>query len=172
MTNPGEINPEIRFGNIDDLAAIVKIYNQAIRSGIATGDLDEFEIKDRTAWFQKFEPDTYPIYIVENQGKIIGYGTLSPYRPERRAMKSMAEISFFLDEQSQGMGIGSFLVDHMIKDCTRIGKKSLLAILLDINEKSIALLKKFGFKEWGHFPDVVELKDQTCGQSIYGLKIQ
>lgn len=161
----------VRFANKGDLPTIVKIYNQVIRSGTATGDLDEFEMKDRIAWFEKFDEENYPIYVVESKGEIAGYGTLSPYRPGRGAMNSIAEISFFLDEHFQGMGIGSFLVDFIIRDSQRIGKKNLLAILLDLNEKSIGLLKKFGFEQWGYFPDIIELRDQKCGQLIYGLKV-
>jgi len=162
----------IRFGERKDLPIIVDIYNQTIRSGAATGDLDEFEVEDRLNWFEKFTSNNYPIYVIEKDGVVAGYGTLSPYRPGRRAMNSIAEISFFLDEEYHGMGLGSFLVDHMIKDCQRIRKKALLAILLDINDKSIGLLKKFGFEEWGHFPEVIELKGKTCGQLIYGLKLK
>ena len=65
----------------------------------------------------------------------------------------------------------SFLIDHMINDACRIGKKSLLAILLDINTTSVNILKKFGFEQWGYFPDIIELRDRKCGQLVYGLKI-
>ena len=163
--------PTIRHGNISDLPRIVDIYNQAIRGGEATGDLDEFDVKERISWFEQFN-EAYPLYIIEVRGEIAGYGTLTPYRPGRRAMKSIAEISFFLDNKFQGMGIGSFLIEYMIEDCRRIGKKTLLAILLDINEKSIVILKKFGFEQWGEFPDIIELNHTTCGQLIYGLKIK
>jgi phosphinothricin acetyltransferase len=149
----------------------VDIYNQAIRSGEATGDIDEFEAKERISWFEQFN-EVYPLYVVEVESDIVGYGTLAPYRQGRRAMSSIAEISFFLDEKYQGMGIGSFLIDHMISAASRIGKKTLLAILLDINTKSVNILKKFDFKQWGYFPDIIELKDKKCGQLIFGLKMK
>jgi L-amino acid N-acyltransferase YncA len=160
----------IRHGNITDLPQIVDIYNQAIRSGVATGDLEEFDTKERIPWFEQFN-ETYPLYVIEVRGEIAGYCTLTPYRPGRRAMKSIAEISFFLYNKFQGMGIGSFLIKYMIEDCRRIGKKTLLAFLLDINEKSIGILKKFGFEQWGYFPDIIELNHTSCGQLIFGLKI-
>ena len=161
----------IRDGNISDLPRIVDIYNQAIRGGEATGDLDEFEAKERVSWFEQFN-EVYPLYVVEVESDIVGYGTLAPYRQGRRAMSSIAEISFFLDNKFQGLGIGSYLIEYMIEDCRRIGKKTLLAILLDINQKSIALLKKFGFEQWGYFPDIIELMDKKCGQLIFGLKMK
>ena len=87
-------------------------------------------------------------------------------------MKSIAEVSFFLDEAYFGKGFGSSLLEKIISDCPRLKIKTLLAILLDTNKKSIGLLRKFGFAKWGHFHDVVEFEDKTCGQLIYGLKIQ
>jgi len=102
---------------------------------------------------------------------IIGYGSLSPYREGRKAMSKIAEVSFFLDERFQGKGYGSLLLAKIISDCDRVGINTLLAILLDVNKKSIGLLKKFGFKEWGHFPNVIEFENKICGQSILGLKV-
>ncbi len=86
-------------------------------------------------------------------------------------MRSIAEVSFFLDEAYHRKGYGSILLQRMMDSCPRLGIKTLLAVFLDINKKSIQLLKKFGFKKWGHFPDVIEFEDKTCGQLIYGLKI-
>jgi len=63
------------------------------------------------------------------------------------------------------------LLNHVILDCSRIKIESLLAILLDINKNSIAILDKFKFTKWGHFPDIVNLNGKKCGQLIYGLKI-
>ena len=96
-----DINPAIRFGKIEDLPAIVDIYNHAIRSGGCTGDLDEFTVQDRINWFEKFNSNNSPIYVITVGNDIAGYGTLSPYRQGRKAMRNIAEISFFLDEKLQ-----------------------------------------------------------------------
>lgn len=165
------VKPIIRFATFKDLAAIVKIYNQAIHSKTATGDLQEFTVNERIDWFQKFNEDSYPIYVAGQQEKIIGYATLSPYRPGRKAMNHIAEISFYIDYEHRNLGIGTALIQYCIDDCPRIKKTSLLAILLDINTSSIQLLKKFGFNEWGHFPNIIHLENQTCGQLVYGLKV-
>ena len=167
-----KIKPHIRLANIDDLPKIVSIYNQAIISKRATGDLKEFSINDRIDWFQKSSSDEYPIYVAELKNTIVGYATLSPYRPGRKAMESIAEISFYIDYDHHNLGIGSALIQHGIDDCPRIGKKSLLAILLDINISSIQLLKKFGFREWGYFPNIIHIENLTCGQLVYGLKVK
>ena len=162
-------NLEIRPAYIKDLNSIVDIYNQAIRSKSTTGDMDEFKIEDRLEWFKKFDPNNFPIYVAELNKKIIGYATLSPYRPGRKAMNKIAEISFYVDYSYHNLGMGYSLISYIISDCDRIGKEALLAILLDINKPSIKLLKKFNFEEWGHLPQIINFDDIKCGHLIYGL---
>ena len=161
----------IRFADITDLPFIIEIYNQAIRANGATGDLTEFTIEQRIDWFNKFDNETYPIYIAEIANRVIGYCTISPYRPGREAMSSVAEISYYIDYSYHNQGIGSSILEYVISDCNRIRKENLLAILLDVNPKSVNILKKFNFEQWGHFPDIINIKTGKCGQLVYGLKI-
>ncbi len=163
--------PKIRIAKINDLPFIVDIYNQAIRSGTATGDMDEFNVEERVEWFREFCAYDFPIYVAVINDKVIGFATMSPYRPGRKAMNKVAELSFYVDYSFLGPGIGSALIEHSISDCNRIGKDNLLAILLDINHTSIQILKKFGFKEWGHFPNIINFNGKICGHYIYGLKV-
>jgi len=163
---------KIRFANISDLPSIVNIYNQAIKSKWATGDLEEFKVSDRIKWFEEFDSNEYPLYVAEFSNKLVGYCSLSPYRPGRKAMSRVAEISYYLDYSFHGKGIGSALLKHVISDCNRIGKESLLAILIDKNTQSIGILEKFNFTKWGHFPEIIYIDGQACGHYIYGLKIQ
>lgn len=163
---------KIRFANRDDLQAIVNIYNQAIKSRSATGDLDEFNVDERYKWFENFNNNEYPLYVAEIKDRVVGYCTVSPYRPGRKAMSTVAEISYYLDYSFHGKGIGTELLKHVIADCNRIGKKNLLAILLDINLPSIGLLEKLNFKKWGHFPEIISIDGEKCGHLVYGLKIK
>lgn len=162
---------KIQLASINNLPDIVAIYNQAIRTKSATGDMDEFEVEERIEWFNKFDPDNFPIYIIEYNTKIVGYATLSPYRTGRKAMRKIAEISFFINYSYHGLGIGSELISYIISDCKRIEKESLIAILLDINKSSIKLLEKFEFEEWGHLPDIINFDGDKCGHYIYGLNL-
>ena len=163
---------EITWPVRNDLYSLVDIYNQAIQSGISTGHTKEFTAASRMSWFRSHTKYDFPIYVLKYDKKIIGYGTLSPYRKGRQAMRSIAEVSFFLDQEYQGKGYGSLLVAKIIDDCPRLKIKTLIAILLDVNKKSIRLLKKFGFEKWGYFRDIVEFEDKTCGQLVYGLKVK
>ncbi len=167
-----EIITKIRHADIHDLKKIVEIYNQAIRSKTATGDMDVFIPEERVDWFKAFDPDNFPIFVAVTDENIVGYATLSPYRPGRKAMHKIAEISFYLDYTYRKTGVGSLLLSHLLSECKKMGKETLLAILLDINTPSIGLLKKFKFQEWGHLPKIIDFDGDTCGHLIFGLKLK
>lgn len=112
--------PNIRFAHHTDFPTLVDIYNQAIRAGNATGDTEEYQVEDRIKWLEKYDKDSYPIYVAELQNRVVGYCTLSPYRPGRKAMSGVAEVSYYLDYDFHGKGIGSALLQHAIADCPRI----------------------------------------------------
>lgn len=162
---------KFRFAQLNDLPYLVSIYNQAIKSKCATGDIKEFKVEERLAWFQKFDNNTYPLYVATYKNKVVGYCSLSPYRPGRKAMESIAEISYYLDYAYHKKGIGSALLNFVIKDCARIKKKNLLAFVLDINTSTHKILEKFAFKKLGHLPNMIYLKDKVCGHLIYGLTL-
>ncbi|OYT16466.1 MAG: N-acetyltransferase [Bacteroidetes bacterium 4572_77] len=162
---------KIRFSKKTDLPHIVHIYNQAIRSNGATGDLKEYSVEQRIAWFEKFNKNTYPLYIAQRNDRIIGFCYISPYRAGREAMATVAEISYYIDYDFHREGVGTALLKHAIADCPRIKIKHLLAFLLDNNKQSIAILKKFHFEKWGYFPDIININGQQCGHVSYGLKV-
>ena len=163
-------NINIRFANASDVPAMVTILNQAVQARM-NGSLKEFTHEDRMSWFKNFNSETYPIYVAEVNGSVVGYCYLSPYRPGRQAMAKVAEISYYIHFDYHRKGIASKLIMHAINDCKRVKKDSLLAILLDTNDASVAILKKFGFEKWGHYPNIIDLDGHICGQLIYGRKL-
>ncbi len=163
--------PSIRFANPTDLPRLVELYNQAILSHTATGDTVPFSIEQRQGWFDQHQRDRYPIYVSEDEGGVVsGYLSLSPYR-DRPAMQRTAEISYYVDYAHHRQGIGTALMEHALADCPRLGRKVLIAIVLEWNSASIQLLERFGFERWGYLPDVAELSGRLCGHLYYGRKI-
>src|SRR5688572_9266370 len=70
----------IRLAKMDDLPAIVDIYNQSIPSQQATGDTQPVSVEGRLAWFHEHHPDEHPIFVAEVDGHISGWCSLSAYR--------------------------------------------------------------------------------------------
>jgi hypothetical protein len=86
----------IRVAELEDLETVVEIYNQAIAAGEKTADITPFSLDDRKSWFSGHAPDKYPILVAEEDGSVVGYLTVSAYRPGRMAVRHTAEVSFFI----------------------------------------------------------------------------
>lgn len=161
----------IRIAKKEDLSSIVNIYNQAILTKKCTADTETFEVKDKINWFNQHNCKLYPLYVYEIDQKIVGYIYLSPYRPGRKAMKYIAEISYYIHKDYQRLGIGSQMMDFTINQAKELGFRDLVAILLEWNIPSVKLLKKFSFTEWGRLPDIADFDGNLCSHLYYGLKI-
>jgi L-amino acid N-acyltransferase YncA len=161
----------IRLAAEDDVAAITEIYNQAVALQSATADVTPVSESSRSSWLAEHAADKYPVFVAEQQGRIAGYTSLSPYRPGRMALRHTAEISYYVREDCRGLGVGSGLIAHAIDHCPRLGLKTLFAILLDINPASVRILEKFGFQEWGHLPGVADFDGVECGHLYFGRRV-
>ncbi|MBN2029308.1 N-acetyltransferase [bacterium] len=162
---------KIRIAKPDDLTVIVDIYNQAIAAGQKTADITPVTVEDRKKWFVEHLPDKYPIYVAEKENTIVGYLTISPYRPGRQALRHTAEVSYYIHSAYQRQGIASRLLEYAIGMCHSLQIKTLFAILIDTNTASIRLMEKFGFERWGHMPRVADFDRIEVGHLYYGLRI-
>ena len=161
----------IRNFAIDDLEVIVNIYNHAVDEKFATADTEYVTIDSRKEWFAQHSAETYPIYVAEENNEIVGWCSLSPHRPGRKALRSVAEISYYIHKDHRRKGVANALISYTVEKAKELGFKNLFTILLDLNKPSIHILEKFGFEKWGHLPDIAEFGGVICGQYIYGRKI-
>lgn len=162
----------IRTASTDDLAAIDTIYNQAIEAGFRTAHISPLSAENRKKWLKSHSAKEYPVYIFERDGKVLGWASLSPYREGRDALSEVAEISFYIDFDYHGKGIGSRLVEHCLQQAPTLGKRVLFAIIIEGNEGSIALMEKFGFERWGYLPEVIHHEGEKRGQIYMGKIVE
>lgn len=161
----------IRIAVIEDLASITDIYNQAIESGFQTAFTEKFRTEDRVEWFKAHSEQAYPIFVFEKDGRVVGWLSVNDYRHGRGALRYAAEVSYFIHKDFQRQGIGAHLLRHGIDACRTLGYKSLLAIILEPNIASAALLEKFGFEKWAYLPRIADFAGVECSQVYYGLKL-
>ncbi len=161
----------IKLASPEHYEAIIGIYNQAVLTGVQTADTNEVTVDEKKAWLDLHDGEHYSIYVAYEDEKINGYLAMSPYRHGRAAFYHTAEISFYLDTQYQGKGIGSKLIEHALTQCSMLKIENLVAILLSCNAESIALLEKFSFERWGLMPNIAQLKNSSADHYYYGLKL-
>ncbi|MBI9037482.1 MAG: N-acetyltransferase [Bacteroidales bacterium] len=162
---------KIRKAIFDDIISINNIYNQSISSNISTADILPTPISKRKKWFKDHVKENYPIFVAEINNEVIGWISLSPYRPGRLALKQTAEVSYLIRKDYQKIGIGTKLMNLIIEKSSQYGFKNIFAILLDRNIASIKLLENMGFEKWAFLPKVANFDGIECGQFYYGKRI-
>jgi L-amino acid N-acyltransferase YncA len=161
----------IRLAQMNDLPAIVDIYNQAIPSKLSTGDTQPVRVEDKMTWFREHLPQEHPIYLAEVNRQVAGWCSLSPYRPGRAALRFTAEISYYIAIMHHRQGIGKALVEHAVAACPALQIRHLFAIVLEGNEASLKLLRKMGFEQWGYLPRVADFDGKEVGHLYYGWHV-
>lgn len=162
------LDMQIRLAETKDLAAINSIYNQAIRQRFCTAHLEEVDQEYTRLWFEKHRHEQYPVYVAESEKMVVGWVSMGPYRSDRQALSHVAEISYYVDQKCRREGIGSELLSFALARAPEIGVSVLIAILLNKNPPSIALLEKFGFSRWGTMPGIAQIGTEKADHLYYG----
>lgn len=150
----------IREAAPDDLGAITDIYNEAILEGGFTGDLEPLAVAGRRGWFSDHD-GKYAILVHCIDGSVVGYVALSPYRKGRRAFDRTCELSYYVFAKCRGRGIGTNLIQAALARAREAGFRTVLAIVLACNPRSIDLLERFGFVVCGRLPGVARIAGAT-----------
>ena len=165
------IEIHIRVAQISDLSEIVTIYNQAIPTRRSTANTIPWTFESRKTWFGEHEPDHHPIFVAEVKGQVVGWCSLSVYRPGRFALRFTSEISYYVENSYQHQGVGTALIHHTLSICPSLKIKNVIAVIIDRNEASRKLLEKLGFDQWAFLPRVLDFDGQEFGEYYYGLRI-
>jgi phosphinothricin acetyltransferase len=161
----------IRTAKAEDVEHINNIHNQAIAEKFKVSYLTPWTKDRRFAWFKEHNSEEYPVFIAEIDNTVVGFVYVTPYRPERIALKQTAELSCFIDKDHRGKGIGKQLIAYMESQCHKLGIKTLFAIVIDANEASIKLMEKCGYEKWGYLPGVAIFDGVEAGHLYYGKRV-
>ena len=108
-------------------------------------------------FFGKFLEMTrgYPAYVIKEAtaGKVIGFCFLRAYNP-MPVFRETAEISYFLDKDEVGKGIGKDALGLLEREGRKMGIKYILANISSHNDQSLQFHKKNGFIECGRFLNI------------------
>jgi L-amino acid N-acyltransferase YncA len=147
---------EIRDASIDNLPAIVAIYNSTIPSRMVTADTEPVSVASRQRWFEEHSPGRRPLWVALDGNRVAGWLSYSSFYG-RPAYDSTCEVSVYLAPEYRGRGLGAQLLRRCIEHAPRIGVATLLGFIFGHNEPSLRLFEKLGFSRWGHLPRVAVL---------------
>ena len=161
----------VRDATLEDLTAIVEIYNSTIPSRIVSADTEPVSVEQRLPWFHEHAPARRPIWVAETAGEIVGWLSFSDFYDGRPAYTGTAEIGIYVREGHRGRGIGKSMLEEAIERAPALGIKTLTAGAFASNEPSLGLFGRFGFERWAYFPRVAELDGAERDLIVLGLRL-
>ena len=140
---------EIRPAGASDVAAITRIYGEAVANGTASFEIEpppETEIARR---LEALLTKNFPYLVAERAGVVAGYAYAGPYHA-RPAYRWTVEDSIYVAPEFQRLGLGRLLLARLIADAEALGFRQMIAVIGDSgNAGSIALHAAAGFRHIG-----------------------
>ena len=127
-----------------DWPEVQHIYQQGMATGVATF---ETAAPSWASWNEKHFTSCRLTAVNENH-LVAGWAALAPVS-RRPVYEGVAEVSIYVLPAESGQGIGSRLLDILIRESERAGFWTLQSSIFPENTASIQLHKKHGFREFG-----------------------
>ncbi len=161
----------IRLARLEDLPAIVDIYNASIPGRLATADTEPVSVEQRQEWFDRHTLSR-PIWVavseqVENEQQVLGWVSLEPFYG-RPAYAQTVEVSLYLHPDAQGKGLGRTLLEFVLSQAKSLDITHLVAYIFSHNAPSLGLFRKAGFEPWGQLPGIAKMDGLRYGLTILG----
>lgn len=143
----------IRQATVDDLPAILDIYNDALLNSTAIWMDHPADLDNRRAWFDLRAAQGYPILVSDIGGTATGYASFGDFRPFD-GYRIAVEHSVYLATDARGRGLGSALLTALFPIARSLGKERMIGAVDAGNGPSLALHARHGFAEVGRLPGI------------------
>ncbi len=148
------INPIVT----EDRKPIIDIFNYYVENSFAAFPESKlpYEAFDM---FLKMSEGLPTGTIKDRNGRLLGFGMLRTFNP-MPAFSHTAEITYFLDKDHTGKGLGKTLLEFLEREGRENGITTILADISSLNTGSIDFHNNNGFVECGRFKNVGKKKGQ------------
>ena len=151
----------VRDARRGDLADIREIYAHHVLHGLASFEETPPDLAEVTRRFEATLAHGLPYLAAEAEvagpgaePALRGYAYAGPYRP-RPAYRYSVENSLYVAPGLEGRGIGRALLEELIRRCTALGFRQMIAVIGDSGHlPSIKFHESLGFTQAGHLRSV------------------
>lgn len=160
----------IRMATASDLDAIFSIYHDEVLHGVATFDTEEYTPEERGIWFDRHQSPTYPAIVMDDDGAVIGWASLSQFST-KRAYDRTAEVSVYVHTDHRGRGVGKRLLAELLQLGRERGLGVLLARIAAEQVPSIGLHLSLGFQHVGTMRRVGEKFSRILDVELFDYQL-
>jgi L-amino acid N-acyltransferase YncA len=143
---------DIRPASTADLSGAGSIYDEQVRTGISTFDLEPPPLAYWEHHLSSTEPGDH-FLVADDAGEVVGFAYSSAYRP-RPGYRLTRETSVYLSERARGHGLGRRMYGDLLDRVAADGIHVALALVALPNPASIALHEACGFEHLGTMREV------------------
>jgi phosphinothricin acetyltransferase len=149
----------VRESTEADLPAIHAIYSHHVRTGLGSFEETPPDLAELARRRAEIIARGLPYLVAElddgtGATAIAGYAYAGPYRT-RSAYRYTVEDSIYVAPAAQRRGVGGVLLDELVRRCTALGYRQMVAVIGDsANHGSIGVHEKGGFKRVALFPAI------------------
>jgi phosphinothricin acetyltransferase len=137
----------IRTAQSEDVASILRIYNQGIEDRIATLESEPKDLEYMKAWWQDHQA-RYKVLVAETDGQVVGWASLNPYS-HRCAYSGVADLSIYVERSYRGKGIGRSLLQALETEARAQQFTKIVLFTFPFNTLGQGLYRKMGYREVG-----------------------
>ncbi len=138
--------------------SVMDIFNYYIKNDFSAYPEEKLELD----YYDNFLTisNKYPAYAIKVKKKVVGFCFLNSYNPFS-SFKETALITYFIDKDFKGKGIGKIALQKLEIEAKKYGIKNILANIASVNEESIAFHSKNGFVKCGEFENIIKKKNKV-----------
>lgn len=169
----------IRPAEPSDLPAVQATYAIEVLEGTASFETTPPDLEEIERRYREVIDSGLPYVVADVDGVVAGYAFAHLYH-SRPGYRLTVETTIYIGRSHQRRGLGSLLLDDVVKDCIAAGKRQMVAIIGgSANQGSVRVHEKAGFHlvgrlhhvgfKFGQFIDVIIMQrslgheEQTTG---------
>ena len=141
----------VRAATLGDLEHLTAIYNHYVADGAITFDIDPFTPDERRSWYAAHTTGPgHRLLVAQDGSGIVGYAGTGPFRA-KRAYDTTVETTIYVVPEALGRGVGRALYAALFEALDGDDVHRAVAGVTLPNPASLALHRRFGFREVGVF---------------------
>ena len=146
---------------VDDLPAIVDIYNDVIATTTAIYRDDPVTLEDRAAWLDERRAAGFPVLVARDEAtrRVVALGSYGWFKASPPGYATTVEHTVMVAPHARGGGLGTRLLQALTEHAGAAGFHMMVGLIDGANTGSIALHERLGFGRVGRLPEVARKDD-------------
>lgn len=147
----------IRPARVDDLPALLAIFNDLVAHSTAVYTDTPVTLADRRAWFDERVQAGFPVLVAvatSDDAEVLGFASYGPFRGAWPGYRHTVEHSVHVRADQRGRGIGSALIQALFVPARAAGVHVMLGVIDADNHGSLRLHERLGFVQAGRLHQV------------------